>query len=561
MFDLAQESFAKHGDSFFLEETGGVLIVSEAVLEKRHKEIQQKRHFLFSKRQEVLSALVAQLQAPASFLLTCDLPNEAVLLTEKTTVTLKNIAISVELFFVLLEKTRVTVGENFSITKHDYSYDCIREHGMMIETPFRLKRRWAVSPLALENIERMAPNSIGCSLKDVRFYNTGLINILPKLRIHGDSEIEWFCLDASEEAHVAEVLAQENPFCVGRVKNMDLKEYAVGVITKMSLKDCEIEWLCLTAREEEHVSAVLAQEKPFCVGRVKVMWLGDYAVGVITKMSLKDCGVESLSLIASRKEHVAKVLAQENPFCVGGVKEMVLEDYAVCVITKMSLKDCEIEMLVLDASEKTHVAEVLKQKKPFCVGRVKNMWLKEYAVGVITKMSLKDCEIGTLWLTASEEAHVAEVLAQEKPFCVGRVKVMWLGEYAVGVITKMSLKDCEIERLCLTASEEAHVAKVLAQEKPFCVGRVKEMFLWGYTASVITKMTIHEDNTMERFILDAYGKELSRILKEGDNSIDLGRIRTTGFDVPEKIKRKLRYTLVDGEGEEEEPSQRGNLLE
>ncbi|OIR55926.1 MAG: uncharacterized protein A8A55_3330, partial [Amphiamblys sp. WSBS2006] len=102
-------------------------------------------------------------------------------------------------------------------------------------------------------------------------------------------------------------------------------------------------------------------------------------------------------------------------------------------------------------------------------------------------------------------------------------------------------------------------------EKPFCVGRVKEMFLWGYAVSVITKMTIHEDNTMESFTLAGNEDHLSRILEEGDSSINLGRIRTGGLRVPERIKRKLRYTLVDGEGkevfEEEEPSQRGNLLE
>ncbi|OIR55733.1 MAG: uncharacterized protein A8A55_3521, partial [Amphiamblys sp. WSBS2006] len=177
----------------------------------------------------------------------------------------------------------------------------------------------------MENIERMAPNSIGCSLKKLDLSDTGLISILSKLRIHGDSEIESLELTASEEAHVAEVLKQEKHFCVGRVKKMGLEDYAVGVITKMSLEDCEI---------------------------------------------------ESLDLVAPRKEHVAEVLAQEKPLCVGGVKKMDLDHYAVGVITKISLKDCEIERLILTADKEEHVAAVLKQEKPFCVGRVKNMWLR-----------------------------------------------------------------------------------------------------------------------------------------------------------------------------------------
>ncbi|OIR55949.1 MAG: uncharacterized protein A8A55_3305, partial [Amphiamblys sp. WSBS2006] len=327
-------------------------------------------------------------------------------------------------------------------------------------------------------------------VKNMRLWDYA-VGVITKMSLK-DCEIEHLSLTAREEAHVAAVLAQKKPFCVGRVKTMWLDHYAVGVITKMSLKDCEFEYLSLDANEEAHVAAVLAQEKPFCVGRVKTMVLKGYAVGVITKMSLKDCEIESLELTATKREHVAEVLAQEKPFCVGRVKVMWLGEYAVGVITKMSLKDCEIEEFKLDASEEAHVAELLAQENPFCVGGVKTMWLRDYAVGVITKMSLKDCEFEYLSLSADKEAHVAEVLAQENPFCVGGVKTMWLREYAVGVITKMGFKDCEIESLMLTASEEAHVAEVLAQENPFCVGRVKDMDLEDYAVGVITKMSLKD---------------------------------------------------------------------
>ncbi|OIR56068.1 MAG: uncharacterized protein A8A55_3186, partial [Amphiamblys sp. WSBS2006] len=309
MFGLAHESFAKHGGSFFLEKNGGVLIVSEAVLNNGHEDIQKKRQevlevvkqkrfddirkkelerhealetkrdlsgvmcmacedesvdgvFLFPLCEEAhhyacleclgsvvennnyrlvcpecrgkgdntgldeyrkmvggneeVSALVAQLQAPDNFSLTHDLPNEAVLLTEKTTVTMSNIEISMKLFFVLLEKTRVTVNENFSITEHYRNEDCIGEHGMARETPICLVRRYeSVSPLALENIERMAPKSIGCSLKKLDLSDTGLINILPKLRINEDSEVEEFKLAASKEEYITEILEQEKTICVG----------------------------------------------------------------------------------------------------------------------------------------------------------------------------------------------------------------------------------------------------------------------------------------------------------------------------------------------------------
>ncbi|OIR57318.1 MAG: uncharacterized protein A8A55_1927 [Amphiamblys sp. WSBS2006] len=376
MFNLAYESFAKHGDSFFLEEKRGVLIVSKALLENEREEIQKKRQFLYEQRQKVLEAakqnvlndinpqdferhkeleatkeelspLITQLQTPDSFSLTQDFPNEAILLTEKTTVTLSNIEISVKLFLVLLGKARVTVGERFSITKHARNEDCIGEHDMT-RTPFGLARYEAVSSLALENIEGIPKNSIGCYLKEVSLYNTGLINILPKLRIHEDSEVECF-------------------------------------------------WV--TADEKEHVSTLLEQEKMFCVGRVKIVNLSEYAVSVITKMRIhEDSVVESLTLVASRKKHVAAVLEQD---------------------------------------------------------------------------------------------------------------------------------------------------------KTFFVRRVKRVKLYNYAVRVITKMRIHEDNTMEDFVLAADKKHFPRTLEEGDSSIELGRIRRSGFYVPREIRRKLRYTLVDGEGKEE----------
>ncbi|OIR55584.1 MAG: uncharacterized protein A8A55_3670, partial [Amphiamblys sp. WSBS2006] len=97
--------------------------------------------------------------------------------------------------------------------------------------------------------------------------------------------------------------------------------------------------------KEEHVAKVLKQENPFCVGRVKTMWLREYAVGVITKMSPEDYGVENLSLYATRRKYIAGILKKGQTIFVGRATNMWLREYAVGVITKMSLKDCEIELL------------------------------------------------------------------------------------------------------------------------------------------------------------------------------------------------------------------------
>ncbi|OIR57224.1 MAG: uncharacterized protein A8A55_2017 [Amphiamblys sp. WSBS2006] len=127
-------------------------------------------------------------------------------------------------------------------------------------------------------------------------------------------------------------------------------------------------------------------------------------------------------------------------------------------------------------------------------------------------------------------------------------------------------KGCELEQYNLSAFEERHISKVLREEdRSIATGRVKSMELLWYAVCILAKLRIHNDNTMEKFALSTNELHFSRIIEEGDSSIDVGRIRRCGFKVPEKIRQKLRYTLVDGEGKEvlreRSSSQRGNNLE
>ncbi|OIR57746.1 MAG: uncharacterized protein A8A55_1485 [Amphiamblys sp. WSBS2006] len=503
-----------------------------------------------------LRAPITQYQTPTIFSLTQNLPNETIFLTDQTTVTLSNIEISEKLFFVLLEKTRVIVGGSFSITEHVENEDWIREHDIAREAPLHLKRNGAVSSLALENIERMQSNSIGCVLKEVNLTETDLINILPKLRIREDSGIEWLRLTAERKEHVAGILKEDQIVFVWRVKTIDLEGYAVSILPKLIIhKDNMIERLSLNASEEEHVAAVLEQDPTVCVGRVKRMDLGHYAVSILPKLRThENSGAKSLGLRASRKEHVAAVLTKDQPFCVGIVKNMKLKEYAVCVITKIRVyEDCGFELLKLSASKEEHVAGMLTQDQTFYVGRVEKILLEGYAVGILPKLRIhKDCAVESISLSADEEEHVAEILTKDQPFFVGEAKSIWLKNYAVRVVTKTTVhENSEVEWLGLYASKEEHVAEILEQDRTVCVGKVKNMGLSGYAVSILPKLRTHGDNTMKRIVWDADEKYFSRILEEGDNSIELGRIRQFGFDsVPEKIRRKLRYTIVDGEGKE-----------
>ncbi|OIR58413.1 MAG: uncharacterized protein A8A55_0813 [Amphiamblys sp. WSBS2006] len=525
MLDLVHEPFARHRDCFFLKKDGGVLIVSEASLKNEYEEIRKKEPLLFSQRHEVLEAAKQNVLKNAarevchSFLLTQDLPNEPILLTEKTTVTLSNIEVSEKLFFVLLEKTKVTIGEMVSIAEHVYSEDCIREHGMARNSPFWLERYSAMSNLALENIERMPPNSIGCSLEKVRLYHTGLINILPKLRINEDRKVEWLRLSADEEEDVAAIVAQKQAVYVGSVGDITLENYAVSILPKLGIhENSEVEWLDLVATKKEHVSEILSQDKPMFVGRVKNMILEEYAVFVFLKM-------------------------------------------------KRTRENLENLMLSLDGDELwREIQEELKEENTaICIEKTEKLILRNHAVNILPALKTKR-EMDTFVLDAKDEDQVSEVLAEEyKGFSFVGIKEFILSGSAVNLLTKTRIgEDCEVEQYSLLAEEERQMANVLEKEdKTIATGRVKKMTLMGYAVCVITKLRICNDNTMERFALSADEWHFYRILEEGDRSIDVGRIKLGGFRVPEEIRRKLRYTLVDGEttavcdGEVEEAVDRG----
>ncbi|OIR55567.1 MAG: uncharacterized protein A8A55_3686, partial [Amphiamblys sp. WSBS2006] len=90
---------------------------------------------------------------------------------------------------------------------------------------------------------------------------------------------------AEEEKYADAISPQDQTFCVGIVKNMELRGYAVGILPKMKIhEDGNVENLSLFAREKEYVCEILAQDQPFCIRRVKTMKLKDYAVSILPKL-------------------------------------------------------------------------------------------------------------------------------------------------------------------------------------------------------------------------------------------------------------------------------------
>eukprot|EP00914_Ancora_sagittata_P010991 GHVO01021476.1.p3 GENE.GHVO01021476.1~~GHVO01021476.1.p3 ORF type:complete len:107 (-),score=13.75 GHVO01021476.1:630-950(-) len=92
---------------------------------------------------------------------------------------------------------------------------------MARNSPFCLERSLGeVSNLTLENTSGMPPS--------IDLYDTDFINILSKLRINEDCEVERLWLDAKIDKQVAAALEH-----VGRVKRMWLYNYAVSILPKL----------------------------------------------------------------------------------------------------------------------------------------------------------------------------------------------------------------------------------------------------------------------------------------------------------------------------------------
>ncbi|OIR57322.1 MAG: uncharacterized protein A8A55_1925 [Amphiamblys sp. WSBS2006] len=184
---------------------------------------------------------------------------------------------------------------------------------MARNSPFCLERSGAMSSLALENVERMPLSSIGCVLKKIVLHDTGLINILPRLRIHEDKVIEKIYLSASEEEHVAETLKQGKTLFVGGSEEHGAPGLCSGY--PRVHEDCEIEWLKLSASKKEHVAGIHKKDQTFCVGRVKNMWLRGYSAGILPKIKIhEDCEVENSVYIQMRKNMLHQYSQKINRF-------------------------------------------------------------------------------------------------------------------------------------------------------------------------------------------------------------------------------------------------------
>ncbi|OIR56742.1 MAG: uncharacterized protein A8A55_2507 [Amphiamblys sp. WSBS2006] len=586
--------------------------------------VTEYRRICFEHREEwkrFLKELVAQPpHIPDEFSLTTTIPNKKTLLTEQTTVSLENIAISATLFFVLLSKTKVRVGENLSLFGEEDGEDCIEEHDTTRNTPVLLRKNKTnqFNPsLFLENISNIPSKSIACTygihLVDIStrllsklktgecgrcnylslemekeehleeilpmedrsifvgeiillFLMNYAVSILSKLAFHEDNEMAYMTLEADREDHIRPILDMENrSIFVEKIKErIIIRNYAVTILPKLRFhEDNETYKLFLFADQENHIRPILAMEdRSIFIGKIRKTILGNYAVSILSKLGFhEDNEMASLSLFARQEDHIRPILAMENRSIVIGKVEGIirLEKYAVTILPKLRFhEDNETHVLFLLVDQEDHIRPILDvENRSIFVGKVKSICPEKYAHNILSKLRFhEDNETKGLFLhfDVEKEEYIRAIFdVEDRSIFIGEAENISLYKYAVNILPKLRFHERNrMVNLELFADEEDHIKPILnTGNRSIDIGGIKKLKLRGYAMNVLLKLKIGEDNEMEEFYIWSY---MANILSMGDGSIEVGRIKRKGFDVPEEIKPKLKYILVEEEGHEVETS-------
>ncbi|OIR57221.1 MAG: uncharacterized protein A8A55_2025, partial [Amphiamblys sp. WSBS2006] len=121
---------------------------------------------------------------------------------------------------------------------------------------------------------------------DLRGY---AVELFPKLRLSEESEIEKLSLDSDSPVEISEMLEMENSsIWVGKMKKVSLTGSSVEILPKLRFHyENVMEKLEMDAYDPGHITSILKTENnSICVGKVKSLKVGGYAVGILPKLKI-----------------------------------------------------------------------------------------------------------------------------------------------------------------------------------------------------------------------------------------------------------------------------------
>ncbi|OIR56879.1 MAG: uncharacterized protein A8A55_2367, partial [Amphiamblys sp. WSBS2006] len=464
-------------------------------------------------------------------------------ITRQTKVVLDNITVTDALFLWLMSKTAVEVRNTVSLVGHGDTLDwCIGELDAITYNPTRFYFDGYTDEemkQVYENIKTTPGKSIRINAEKIYAAEDGVYFLLKTWTGAGGCSPD-LSLETTKKEHIEEFLKEENnSICVGKVKSLSLKGYAVEALPKLRIHGENVmeEGLRLDADKAEQITEVLKTENnSIWVGKMKRLELYGYTVGILPKLKIhEDNVIEELWLNAYDPINITEILKTENnSIWVGKVKRLVLDGYAVYMLPKLRFhKEHVMDELELNAYEDDCITGIPRmENKSIWAGKVKKLELKGYAVRILPQLRIhEENMVEEFVLATNRTENLAEILEPGNKNIlawIAKVHRLSLKKNAIQLLPKLRIHEENVmEVLELDADRPEDVAEILKEENnSIWVGKVKRLQLIGYVVGILPKLRMHEENVMELLVFYADKTEhIPEILKTENNSIWVGKVK------------------------------------
>ncbi|OIR57057.1 MAG: uncharacterized protein A8A55_2188 [Amphiamblys sp. WSBS2006] len=431
------------------------------------------------------------------------------MLERRTFVTLKNVALSANLFFELLHKTSLCVSENVSVFGSFKGEDCVI-NGI---TPEELCQRRAFSFERAKNynekhftstIERMTKTGgrikLGnmTELKLEGYY----VQLLPKLHLQEKAKIGLLSLKAEERECLPETGPGTSTIWLGKVKKIMLCDYAVLFLPMLRLYDeSHSAEICLNAPEKEHVSTITPmQDNSIKLGKTNEVMLDGYAVDIFHKLVLEK-EMKRIYLNTDVNGEVVKEMrrAKNNSVWLGNMEKLILSGHCVNALPRLRLDDV-MEEIELSATEKSNVYEIIKAKEnSIKLGKVRKLVLQGFAINALPKLVLHgEDDIEELVISnVGRRCCFEPVFSFDIDFRSWKLKKLKIENSAIDVLKIRNGKGCVLDRFEFVPRKEESLFFLKARHmlSPINIGKVKQggFFVSNEIKSALTYIPVDEE--------------------------------------------------------------------
>ncbi|OIR57243.1 MAG: uncharacterized protein A8A55_1993 [Amphiamblys sp. WSBS2006] len=322
------------------------------------------------------------------------------------------------------------------------------------------------------------------------------------------------------------------------------------------LKDEPISLIRVLGKHRSEPSLVLENIKKMPAKtircRCKEISIGNsHFAGILPSLDMRgESRIESFCLYAGRKKKTSETLKEINRKSVylGRVGKMNLDGYAAEFLSALTLDGgSEMETLELSSCSMPDVASLFKDNK-VNLGKVKAIRATDYAISALPFLVFHEENVfESVELYSYWRMDIAE-LFKDNRICLGKVNAIRFVKYAVLALPFFVFHE-EGKVFVLESARELNITE-LFKDKRVCLGKVKTMAITDYAIPALPFLVFHEDNVFELVKLrPCWQTSISSHLKDAKNkSIDIGKVRKGGLLAPARIKQKLKYVVVDGQG-------------